>query len=127
MLGCGRLLIQGQIQELKNLHDHCYEVEVKVDARFLPGVWARPAAPCGTGPQPDRGPAAGTVGADLWKLAAASGEQIRCLRPQKSTLEEVFLKALRKKTITPRQPTNDSVGVAVDTATRGRQYNYRPN
>ncbi len=30
----------------------------------------------------------------LWKLAAEAGEQIRHLRPQKSTLEEVFLKAL---------------------------------
>jgi ABC-2 type transport system ATP-binding protein len=32
----------------------------------------------------------------LWKVAAATGEQIRCLRPQKSTLEEVFLKALEE-------------------------------
>ena len=30
----------------------------------------------------------------LWKLAVAAGEQIRHLRPQRSTLEEVFLKAV---------------------------------
>ena len=30
----------------------------------------------------------------LWQLAAASGEQIRYLRPQRGTLEEVFLKAV---------------------------------
>jgi len=30
----------------------------------------------------------------LWQLAASSGEQIRYLRPQRSTLEEVFLKAV---------------------------------
>jgi ABC-2 type transport system ATP-binding protein len=30
----------------------------------------------------------------LWELAVAAGEQIRHLRPQRSTLEEVFLKAI---------------------------------
>lgn len=30
----------------------------------------------------------------LWQLAASCGEQIRYLRPQRSTLEEVFLKAV---------------------------------
>jgi hypothetical protein len=30
----------------------------------------------------------------LWQLAASMGEQIRYLRPQSSTLEEVFLKAV---------------------------------
>ena len=32
----------------------------------------------------------------LWSLAADAGEQIRHLRPQRSTLEEVFLKALEE-------------------------------
>jgi ABC-2 type transport system ATP-binding protein len=30
----------------------------------------------------------------LWRSAAATGAQIRYLRPQRSTLEEVFLKAV---------------------------------
>jgi hypothetical protein len=30
----------------------------------------------------------------VWKLAASTREQIRYLRPQCSTLEEVFLKAV---------------------------------
>ena len=30
----------------------------------------------------------------LWQLAAETGEQIRYLRPQRSTLEDVFLKAV---------------------------------
>jgi len=30
----------------------------------------------------------------LWEQAAAAGQQIRHLRPQRSTLEEVFLKAI---------------------------------
>src|SRR5208337_4963527 len=31
VLGRGRLLAQGQIQDMKNLHNHCYEVQVKSD------------------------------------------------------------------------------------------------
>jgi ABC-2 type transport system ATP-binding protein len=33
----------------------------------------------------------------FWELAAASGEQIRYLRPQRSTLEEVFLHAVESE------------------------------
>ena len=33
----------------------------------------------------------------LWQIAAELGEQIRSLRPQRSTLEEVFLKAVGEK------------------------------
>jgi ABC-2 type transport system ATP-binding protein len=36
----------------------------------------------------------GTSSDLLWEVAASSGEQIRYLRPQRSTLEEVFLKAV---------------------------------
>jgi ABC-2 type transport system ATP-binding protein len=32
----------------------------------------------------------------LWKAAADGNDQIRYLRPQRSTLEEVFLKAVEK-------------------------------
>jgi ABC-2 type transport system ATP-binding protein len=32
----------------------------------------------------------------LWRTAAENGQQIRYLRPQRSTLEEVFLKALEQ-------------------------------
>ena len=45
VLGQGRLLAQGQIQELKDLHDHCYEVRVKADASRSPAVLARLVAP----------------------------------------------------------------------------------
>jgi ABC-2 type transport system ATP-binding protein len=37
----------------------------------------------------------------LWELAAAEHAQIRHLRPQRSTLEEVFLSAVSQ--ITPEQ------------------------
>jgi hypothetical protein len=32
----------------------------------------------------------------LWQSALAAGEQIRHLRPQRSTLEEVFLRAVEQ-------------------------------
>jgi ABC-2 type transport system ATP-binding protein len=97
VLGHGRLLAQGQIQELKNLHDDCYEVQVKSDR----GSFAHRLSEAGcTITEQDRGLVVclppGQSGQLLWTLAAATGEQIRCLRPQRSTLEEVFLKALEE-------------------------------
>ncbi|MBO0699992.1 MAG: hypothetical protein J2P46_16460, partial [Zavarzinella sp.] len=32
----------------------------------------------------------------IWQVAAAEREQVRFLRPQRSTLEEVFLKAVER-------------------------------
>jgi ABC-2 type transport system ATP-binding protein len=95
VLGRGRLLAQGQIQELKNLHDHCYEVQVKTDRRSF----AERLIDAGCiAEERDHGLVVrlppGQSGQLLWTLAAAAGEQIRRLRPQRSTLEEVFLKAL---------------------------------
>jgi ABC-2 type transport system ATP-binding protein len=95
VLGQGRLLAQGSIQELKYQHDHCYEVRVKADA----GAFARRLAEAGcTVNEQDHGLLvrlpAGQSERLLWTIAAAEGEQIRHLRPQRSTLEEVFLKAL---------------------------------
>ena len=97
VLGQGRLLAQGQIQELKDLHDQCYEVRVKTDAEvFRPPSWRGRLHRERPGPQPAGASAAGQSEQMLWKLAAAAGEQIRHLRPQRSTLEEVFLKALER-------------------------------
>ena len=39
----------------------------------------------------------GQTPAALWQLAAELGEQIRHLRPQRSSLEEVFLQAVGEK------------------------------
>jgi ABC-2 type transport system ATP-binding protein len=95
VLAEGRLAAQGRIQELMDLHDHWYEVRVKTDTRGFAGRLGQSGCevksldggllvrlPAGQSPQM------------LWELAAAAGEQIRRLRPQKSTLEEVFLKAI---------------------------------
>jgi ABC-2 type transport system ATP-binding protein len=97
VLGQGRLLAQGQIQELKDLHDQSYEVRVKADA----GSFARRLAEAGcTVNAQDHGLRvrlpAGESSQMLWALAAAGGLQIRHLRRRRSTLEEVFLKALEK-------------------------------
>ena len=95
VLSGGRLLAQGAIRDLKQAHEQTVEVRVKTDmtefGRRLTQVG------CGVEPHDDllrvRLPQ-GQSSDLLWQLAASSGEQIRYLRPQRSTLEEVFLKAV---------------------------------
>jgi ABC-2 type transport system ATP-binding protein len=97
VLSQGRLVAQGQIKEMKDLHDHCYEVRVKTDAKSF--ARRLDEAGCTVKPQDHsllvRLPP-GQSEQMLWTIAVAAGEQIRHLRPQRSTLEEVFLKALEK-------------------------------
>jgi ABC-2 type transport system ATP-binding protein len=97
VLGGGRLLAQGNIQELKQLHKQCFEVRLKAD----PASFAQKliAIGCDTRVRdelllvqlPD-----GQSPQMLWRAAAEHQEQIRYLRPQRSTLEEVFLKAVEQ-------------------------------
>jgi ABC-2 type transport system ATP-binding protein len=99
VLAQGRLLAQGAIRDLKQAHDQTVEVRVKADA---PGFARRLAElGCGVEPHDDllqvRLPE-GRSSDLLWHIAASSGEQIRYLRPQRSTLEEVFLKAVETAT-----------------------------
>jgi ABC-2 type transport system ATP-binding protein len=95
VLGGGQLLAQGRIQDLKQGHDQAVEVRVKTD----PDDFARRLAELGCGVEPYhdllrvRLPQGRSCDL-LWQVAASSGEQIRHLRPQRSTLEEVFLKAV---------------------------------
>jgi ABC-2 type transport system ATP-binding protein len=95
VLSHGRLVAQGLIQELKNLHEQCYEVRLKAN----PAPFARRLGEVGcTVKSQDHGLLihlpAGQSQQVIWELAAAAGEQIRHLRPQRSTLEEIFLKAV---------------------------------
>jgi ABC-2 type transport system ATP-binding protein len=97
VLGRGQLLVQGQIRDLKQSHDHAVEVRVKTDAaRFAQALLQQG---CAVETHDEllrvRLPQ-GASGDLLWRLAATSGEQIRYLRPQSSTLEEVFLKAVEE-------------------------------
>jgi ABC-2 type transport system ATP-binding protein len=97
VLGRGRLLAQGNIQELKHLHEQTFELRVKTDA----AAFARRLTESGCGVEARDGILQvrlppGQSRDLLWKTAASSGEQIRYLRPQRSTLEEVFLKAVEE-------------------------------
>src|SRR5579862_2332380 len=89
VLARGQLLAQGKIREMKQSHDHTVEVRVKSD----PAGFGRRLTEQGcqvrqnddlllVGLPQGRGPDL------LWGLAASSSEQIRYLRPQRSTLEE---------------------------------------
>jgi ABC-2 type transport system ATP-binding protein len=97
VLGKGKLLTEGNIQQLKQLHNRSFEVRLKADAR----PFAERLSALGCGAQmrddsllvqiPD-----GRTQQLLWEVAAQERVQIRNLRPQRSTLEEVFLKALEQ-------------------------------
>jgi ABC-2 type transport system ATP-binding protein len=97
VLGGGRLLAEGKIRDLKQGHDQCFEVRLKPD----PDAFARriTALGCAAERREDRLvvqlPAGGSPQM-LWQTAAEQGQQIRYLRPQRSTLEEVFLKAVEQ-------------------------------
>jgi ABC-2 type transport system ATP-binding protein len=95
VLGRGALLAQGAIKELKQAHPRSYEVRIKGEAEpFLgrlraAGGDAKPHGESLLVQLPE-----GQTPVLLWRIAADLGEQIRELRPQRSSLEEVFLKAV---------------------------------
>jgi ABC-2 type transport system ATP-binding protein len=95
VLGGGRLLAQGLIKDLKQLHRQVYDVRVKANADSFAQRLA--AAGCTAEPRDDLLVVEippGRTPALFWETAQASGHQIRLLRPRRSTLEEVFLKAV---------------------------------
>jgi ABC-2 type transport system ATP-binding protein len=95
VLGGGRLLASGRIDDLKRHEGRQYVVRVKSGLEALAATLQR----TGLGVEPkDDGllvdlPLGRDV-ADLWRAAHESGIQVRALRPRQSTLEEVFLDAL---------------------------------
>lgn len=95
VLGGGKLLAQGEIRQLKQLHEQSFDVRLKDDREGFSAALA--ARGCKTAFRDDflrvQIPA-GQSQQILWEVAAALGLQIRYLRPQRSTLEEVFLQAL---------------------------------
>jgi ABC-2 type transport system ATP-binding protein len=97
VLGSGQLLAQGSIQDLKQTHARGFEVRVKADPeRFAQRLRERG---CESGLHDDLlrvGLPEGQSERLLWQLAAEAGEQIRYLRPWRSTLEDVFLSAVDK-------------------------------
>jgi ABC-2 type transport system ATP-binding protein len=98
VLGRGRLLAQGRIDELKQPHDLQFELRVKGDQ--VPFAQRLAARGISATPVDDHLLVllpAGAVPAAVWQTALDAGEQIRSLRPRRSTLEEVFLNALAEK------------------------------
>jgi len=95
VLGRGRLIAHGRIQELKQVQQRLYEVRVKSGQEQF--VRQLEAAGCVAHPKEDflivEVPATHTE-TIFWKTASASGAQIRHLRPRRSTLEDVFLEAV---------------------------------
>src|SRR5262245_2768505 len=97
VLGSGRLLAEGKISELKQGHDRCFEVRLKADEDLFAQRLA--ALGCRAKRHDDRLLVQLPEGESLqllWRTAAEQGQQIRYLRPQRSTLEEVFLKAVER-------------------------------
>jgi ABC-2 type transport system ATP-binding protein len=97
VLGAGRLLAEGKIGELKQGHERCFEVRLKANEDHF----ARRLTELGCSAQrhDDRLLVQLPEGESqqlLWRTAAEQGQQIRYLRPQRSTLEEVFLKAVEQ-------------------------------
>jgi ABC-2 type transport system ATP-binding protein len=98
VLGSGKLLAQDDLQQLKQVHNQRFEVRVKAGAAtFAQGL---SALGCSTEMRDDillvQIPE-GRSSQMLWQAAADQKQQIRYLRSQRSTLEEVFLKALEQK------------------------------
>ena len=97
VMGGGKLLQQGPIQQLKQLHQLSFEMRLKSDGANFTRRLA--ALGCATRMQDDLLIVQVPAGASqqlLWEAAAGANEQIRYLRPQRSTLEEVFLDAVRQ-------------------------------
>jgi ABC-2 type transport system ATP-binding protein len=98
VLGSGKLLAQGEIQELKQLHERTFDVRLK--GRMDSFAQRLSALGCTSEFRDDllrvRIPAEKSQQL-LWEVAASENEQIRYLRPQRSTLEEVFLNAVERK------------------------------
>ncbi len=98
VLGRGRLLAQGNIRDLKQAHPLAFEVRLKGE----PEPFVRRLREAGGDARPHddlllvRLPQ-GQTPALLWQLASGLGEQVRYLRPQRSTLEEVFLQAVEER------------------------------
>jgi ABC-2 type transport system ATP-binding protein len=98
VLGNGKLLANGLISELKQVHHQAFEVRVKADG----DSFARQLTTMGCTLKPIdemllvEVPAGGGAGL-FWQAARLTGTQIRHLRPRQSTLEEVFFKAVEEE------------------------------
>jgi ABC-2 type transport system ATP-binding protein len=97
VLGSGKLLAEGKIKDLKQVHNRSFEVRLKAEPNKF--VHRLKQKGCNVDVREDVlvvGVPEGQSTQMIWRAAAEEHEQIRFLRPQRSTLEEVFLKALEQ-------------------------------
>ena len=97
VLGGGKLLVEGNIQQLKQAHRRRFEVRLKAPSD--PFVQRLSAMGCSTRNRDDS--LIVEIPQDqsqqlLWQAAVDENVQIRTLRIQRSSLEEVFLKAVEE-------------------------------
>jgi ABC-2 type transport system ATP-binding protein len=95
VLGSGRLLAQGLIAEMKAAHSSQVVLRAKGDQ--APLMHALAAAGLAAEPLDDEilvTMADGQTARSIWEVVGRSGEQVRSLRPRRSTLEDVFLQAI---------------------------------
>jgi ABC-2 type transport system ATP-binding protein len=97
VMGRGRLLAEGSMADLTRVGDQAAQVRVKGDRD--PFAARLVQAGCTVEPRDDglivRLPHDARLDL-IWRTAQEAGEQIRMLRPLRSTLEEVFLRAVNE-------------------------------
>jgi ABC-2 type transport system ATP-binding protein len=97
VLGSGKLLAEGKIKDLKQVHNRSFEVRLKAEPNKFADRLKHKG--CNVELREDylvvRVPE-GQSTQMIWRTASEEREQIRFLRPQRSTLEEVFLKAVEQ-------------------------------
>lgn len=95
VMGSGKILAQGKLTELKATVEGVYEVRVKNEQERFSSILQGQG--CQTLPLEDKVKVILPAGKDVglfWEVAHREGFQIRHLRPLRSSLEEVFLKAV---------------------------------
>jgi ABC-2 type transport system ATP-binding protein len=98
VMSSGRLLAEGRIQDLKKVDLATYDVRLKTDpSSFVHRLTELGCRVQFHDEQLRVGLAQGRSPAVLWEVAAEQGQQIRYLRPQRNTLEEIFLKAVEQR------------------------------
>lgn len=96
VLARGKLLIQGRLADLKQGQQGRFQIRVKAEQeRFLAALQAHGVVGKQNGEEMEITLQSGQDQGLLWQVAMEQGVQIRLLRPKRSTLEDVFLQAVR--------------------------------
>lgn len=96
VMGRGKLLASGKIAELKQRHESIFVVRTREEPATLKFALERAGCRCTAVDDLLEVALPAGVGSDvIWRAAGESQQQIRHLRPRQSTLEEVFLSALK--------------------------------